>query len=75
MKYRRSDVTIAKIDFTANDVDVKGATITGYPTVLLFPKGRKDRPLVYSGERALLALVDFIESNTEPDNSIRREEL
>jgi hypothetical protein len=69
----RSDLTIAKIDYTANEVQVAGASITGFPTVLLFKKGRKEKPVVYNGSRELMAFAEFIDSNTTPENSIRRE--
>lgn len=72
MKARR-DVTIAKIDYTANEVTVAGAEITGFPTVLLFKRGQKDRPVVYRGARELLAFAEFIEAQTGAENSIRRE--
>jgi hypothetical protein len=69
----RADVTIAKIDYTANEVQVAGASITGFPTVLLFRRGRKDQPVLYSGSRELLAFAEFIDANTIPENSIRQE--
>jgi protein disulfide-isomerase A1 len=69
----RSDMTVAKIDYTANDVSVKGAEITGFPTVLLYKRGHKDKPVVYRGSRELMAFAEFIEAETAPVNSIRRE--
>lgn len=62
MKPNRN-IIIAKIDFTANDVDLVGATITGFPTVLLFPRGNKASPVVYTGKRDLASFVAFIEAH------------
>ena len=68
-----ADVVIAKIDLTANDVDVVGATINSYPTILLFKNGQKKKPILYTGKRELLALASFLETSITPDNAIRRD--
>ncbi|PKY02910.1 protein disulfide isomerase [Aspergillus campestris IBT 28561] len=54
------EVTIAKIDATANDVP---DSITGFPTIKLYPAGSKDSPVEYSGARTPEALADFIKEN------------
>lgn len=64
MKGNRN-IIIAKIDFTANDVDLVGATITGFPTVLLYKQGAKQAPVVYTGKRDLASLVAFVEMHQE----------
>ncbi|KAJ5605868.1 hypothetical protein N7510_008649 [Penicillium lagena] len=53
-------VTIAKIDATANDVP---DSITGFPTIKLYPAGSKDEPIEYSGSRTVEDLVAFIKEN------------
>jgi protein disulfide-isomerase A1 len=53
-------VTIAKIDATANDVP---DSITGFPTIKLYPAGSKDEPIEYSGSRTVEDLVTFIKEN------------
>ncbi|KAJ5782205.1 Protein disulfide isomerase [Penicillium paradoxum] len=53
-------VTIAKIDATANDVP---DSITGFPTIKLYPAGAKDSPVEYSGSRTVEDLVTFIKEN------------
>lgn len=73
MRPRRADLTIAKIDYTANEVAVTGAEITGFPTVLLFKRGQKNKPVVYKGSRELMAFAAFLEEETGSGNSIRRE--
>ena len=64
---------MAKIDLTANDVTAPGADVTSFPTIYLFKSGAKNKPILYTGSRELMAFVAFIESNTEPSNFIRSE--
>ncbi|KAE8375795.1 protein disulfide-isomerase [Aspergillus bertholletiae] len=54
------EVTIAKIDATANDVP---DSITGFPTIKLFPAGTKDSPVEYEGSRTVEDLANFIKEN------------
>jgi protein disulfide-isomerase A1 len=56
----KSKVTIAKIDATANDVP---DSITGFPTIKLFPAGAKDAPVEYSGSRSVEDLANFVKEN------------
>ncbi|KAL2809299.1 thioredoxin-like domain-containing protein [Aspergillus granulosus] len=56
----KSKVTIAKIDATANDVP---DSITGFPTIKLFPAGSKDAPVEYSGSRTIEDLANFVKEN------------
>ena len=51
---------MAKIDATANDVP---DSITGFPTIKLFPAGKKDEPVEYGGSRTVEDLVTFIKEN------------
>jgi protein disulfide-isomerase A1 len=53
-------VTVAKVDATANDVPDE---IQGFPTIKLFPAGKKDSPVDYSGSRTVEDLVQFIKEN------------
>lgn len=53
-------VVVAKIDATANDVP---DSITGFPTIKLFPAGKKDEPIDYEGARTVDDLVSFIKEN------------
>jgi protein disulfide-isomerase A1 len=53
-------VTIAKVDATANDVPDE---IQGFPTIKLFPAGKKDSPVDYTGSRTIEDLVQFIKDN------------
>lgn len=53
-------VTVAKVDATANDVPDE---IQGFPTIKLFPAGKKDSPVDYSGARTVEDLANFIKEN------------
>lgn len=53
-------VTVAKVDATANDVPDE---IQGFPTIKLFPAGKKDSPIDYSGARTVEDLAQFIKEN------------
>lgn len=55
-----SKVTIAKVDATANDVPDE---IQGFPTIKLFPAGKKDAPVDYSGARTVEDFIQFIKEN------------
>lgn len=55
-----SKVTIAKIDATANDVP---DTITGFPTIRLYPAGDKESPVEYSGGRTVEDMAEFVKEN------------
>lgn len=55
-----SKVTIAKIDATANDVP---DSITGFPTIKLYPAGSKNSPVEYAGPRTVEDLVSFVKEN------------
>ncbi|KAI9697877.1 MAG: protein disulfide-isomerase precursor [Bogoriella megaspora] len=55
-----SQVTIAKVDATANDVPDE---IQGFPTIKLYPAGAKSEPVDYSGARTVEDLAAFIKEN------------
>ncbi|KAJ5291147.1 hypothetical protein N7478_000398 [Penicillium angulare] len=56
----KDKVVVAKIDATANDVP---DPITGFPTIKLYPAGKKDEPVEYEGSRTVEDLVSFIKEN------------
>jgi len=58
-----SNIVIAKIDATANDVNPKFG-IRGFPTLKLFKAADKDHPVEYNGDRSLADLTSFIQQNT-----------
>lgn len=53
-------ITIAKVDATLNDVPDE---IQGFPTIKLYPAGKKDSPVDYTGSRTVEDLIEFIREN------------
>lgn len=53
-------VSITKVDATANDVPDE---IQGFPTIKIFPAGKKLEPVTYSGSRTIDDLVAFIKEH------------
>lgn len=53
-------VIVAKVDATSNDVPDE---IQGFPTIKLFPAGKKDSPVDYAGSRTVEDLASFIRDN------------
>jgi len=66
-----SDIVIAKMDSTANEVEE--VKIQSFPTLKFFPKG-SDEVVDYSGERTLEALTKFIESGGQQSGGEAGEE-
>lgn len=62
-------VTIAKVDATLNDVP---DDIQGFPTIKLYPAGKKSDPVTYSGSRTMEDLALFVKTNgkheVDPDS-------
>jgi len=56
-------VKIAKVDATANDTP---ADISGFPTLLFYPKASKSQPIVYEGDRETDKIVAWIEEHRSP---------
>ena len=64
-KYQDSNnVVIAKMDATANEIDVEGVEVQGFPTLYFFKGNDKSNPIKYDGERELEALIKFVEENS-----------
>ncbi|KAF2155386.1 disulfide-isomerase [Myriangium duriaei CBS 260.36] len=54
---KKDKIVIAKVDATANDVPDE---IQGFPTIKLFPAGKKKAPVDYQGSRTVEDLAEFI---------------
>ncbi|KAH8738656.1 hypothetical protein FG386_000651 [Cryptosporidium ryanae] len=52
---------IAKIDGSQNDVP--NIQIFGFPTLLLFKSGEKDKPMFYGGDRTIIEMIQWLSEN------------
>merc|ERR1711912_229538 len=69
-KFEKNDnVVIAKMDATANEIDVDGVNVSGFPTLYFFKGSDKTKPMKYEGGRDLESLTNYIESNAHNDVS------
>ncbi|XP_034044285.1 protein disulfide-isomerase [Thalassophryne amazonica] len=59
----REDVVIARIDASANDIDM--SMQGSYPSLCLFPALYAERVVVYTGERKLKTLIKFVDKEME----------
>jgi hypothetical protein len=55
---------IAKMDATANEVDIPSIDVKGFPTLYFFPGDDKANPVKYEGERELPGFMDFLDGAT-----------
>ncbi|ESO92392.1 hypothetical protein LOTGIDRAFT_190816 [Lottia gigantea] len=53
------EITIAKMDATANDVS-KPYDVTGFPTLYFVPKDKKDNPVKYNGGREVGDFIKYL---------------
>ncbi|KAI1896090.1 hypothetical protein AGOR_G00091220 [Albula goreensis] len=60
---KHESVVIAKIDATANDINI--LLQQRYPALMFFPAVFSEKVLPYLGERTLEALVEFVENQVE----------
>ena len=56
------DVVVANFDAGEHRAVALRYNVSGFPSVLLWPKAYKSRPLVFKGERKPKALMDFVRS-------------
>lgn len=56
------DVVVAKMDVTVNDTP-ENISVTGYPTIYLFPAQKKQEPIMYSGHVDASSLLTFLRKN------------
>jgi len=70
---KETNIVIAKMDATANDVP-SIYTVTGFPTIFWVPKDKKTAPVAYQGGRELDDFIKFIaKESTEELNGWDRE--
>jgi protein disulfide-isomerase A1 len=66
-------VVIAKMDATANEIDVDGVDVKGFPTLYFFPGNDKKNPVRYESGRELEDFVEYLKDNVS--NKFDHEEL
>lgn len=60
-----SNVVIAKMDATANEIDVPGVSVQGYPTILFFKGNNKENPVKYEENgREADDFIDWLAKNS-----------
>ena len=74
-KYKGSNVVIAKMDATANEIDVAGVNVKGFPTLYFFPGNDKKNPVKYEGGREMNDFVKFLDSHATVQDGAAHEEL
>jgi protein disulfide-isomerase A1 len=58
-----SNLIIAKMDGTANEVD--GLEIQGFPTIKFYPSGNKGSPIEFGGERDISGFKNFLSEHSK----------
>lgn len=64
-----SEIVIAKMDATANEIDVPGVEVQGFPTLFFFPGDNKSTPKKYEGSRELDGFVEYLKKNAHNKHS------
>ena len=64
---------IAKMDYTANELDEPNVDIQEVPTILFFPNGKKDAPIAYKGSRELGDFINFLTEHATRSFHVERE--
>jgi len=64
-----ADVVIAKMDATANEVDIEGVEVQGFPTLYFFPGDNKSTPKKYEGGRDLEGFMTYLKANAHNKHS------
>jgi len=73
-KYSKDDnVVIAKMDATANEIDVEGLSVKGFPTIYFFKGNDKTHPIKFEESRELDDFVTFLKKNSH--HTINHDEL
>jgi protein disulfide-isomerase A1 len=68
-----SDIVIAKIDATANEVE--GVSVTGFPTIKFWRRDQKSSPQDYNGDRTLEGFEKWLKENSKATWETEKTEL
>ena len=60
---QKDKVRIAEFDMSSNDFDL--LKINGYPTLIFWKAGEKDKPIHYLGDRSVTDLTNFVVKNAK----------
>jgi hypothetical protein len=72
---RKSRADFFYIDVAKNDVPAVVPNITQFPTVVMWPRGRKDEPVVYRGNNTFIDVLGFIRGNSGRELTVEKFEL
>jgi hypothetical protein len=73
VKAQTNNIVIAKMDSTANEIDVAGVEVKGFPTLYFFKGNDKKNPIKYEEGRELDNFLSFLQTNAH--NTFTHEEL
>jgi len=73
LKGMNEKVVVAKFDGTANEIDVPGVAVKGFPTIYFFKGNDKTHPVKYEKGREVDDFVNFLKENGH--NAFSHEEL
>jgi protein disulfide-isomerase A1 len=71
-----SEIVLAKMDATANEVE--SVSVQGFPTIKFYPKGNKQAPLDFNGERTEEGFIKYLKEqgvNLEETKEVKLDEL
>jgi len=63
------NIVIGKMDSTANEIDVPGVNVKGFPTLIFFKGNNKGSPMKYEDGRTADDMLAFIKKNAHNDVS------
>ncbi len=70
-----TNLVIAKIDSTANEIDVPNVSVKGFPTLIFFKGNDKSHPIKYEGGREADDFVNYLKANAHNAVSHDHDEL
>lgn len=65
-----SNIVIAKMDSTANEIDVPNVSVKGFPTIIFFPGNDKQNPVKYEEGRELDDLISYLQTHASKKTAV-----